>query len=342
MEGNQNFKQIENEKTDSRLKAISDKIRKQKDIFMTFWFLVTSVLTVGFYVVLDFQEVPFRNLIYSLLFAVTTVNWFINVPFVGIMLVIVYRTRSRNFFYQVFPTMGLLILVTVIALSSTVQFSEDSVEIVIYIGILLVLIVLELIMLRLHVQGVRNNKKPLWFYSFFQDTLESYSSTILSQQALHITDLQDGYSRRPFFVSFQKISDYCSSMEDYNTKMEKYARFLVEKSECIGWDIKDEEVVLYPRVLLGHTDFGMGIKYLWELWLRIYRKQDLTAISIDYKTKEISLSVAKEDYEWLGNVTYHLLGQQILIHFKQSIIAFLENDLEKAYSSLFPIRTGNV
>ncbi|MHA2219059.1 MAG: hypothetical protein ACXACY_24330, partial [Candidatus Hodarchaeales archaeon] len=214
MVGNSNFKQLENEKTASRLNAISDKIRKQKYIFMTFWFLVTSFLTVGYFFVLDFQEAPFRNLIYSLLFAVTTVNWFINIPFVGIMLIIVLRTKSRNFFYQVFPTMGLLILVTVIAFSSTIQFSEDSVETVIYIGILLILIVLESIMLRLHAQGVRNNKKPLWFYSFFQDTLESYSSTILSQQALHIADLQDGYSRRPFFASFQEISEYCSSMED--------------------------------------------------------------------------------------------------------------------------------
>ena len=342
MVGNSNFKQLENEKTALRLKAISDKIRKQKYILMTFWFLVTSFLTIGYFLVLDFQETPFRNLIYSLLFAVTTVNWFINIPFVGIMLIIVLRTKSRNFFYQVFPTMGLLILVTVIAFSSTVQFSEDSVEIVIYIGILLVLIVLESIMLRLHVQGVRNNKKPLWFYSFFQDTLESYSSTILSQQALHIADLQDGYSRRPFFASFQEISEYFSSMEDYNAKMEKYAHFLVEKSELIGWDIKDEEIVLYPRVLLGLTDFGMGIKYLWELWLRVYRKKDLTSITIDYKTQEISLTIAREDYEWLGNVTYHLLGQQILIHFKQSIIAFLDNDLDKAYSSLFPINTPNV
>ncbi|MHA2073654.1 MAG: hypothetical protein ACXACU_01215 [Candidatus Hodarchaeales archaeon] len=334
-EKNNIFNQVEYETVVSRMKEVTDKIRRQKLVLLTFWFIVTFFLTIIYYMVLSFHETPLRNLIYALLFAVTTVNWFINIPFVGIMLIIVFRTKSRNYFYQVFPTMGLLILVTVIAFSSTVQFSEDSVELIIYIGILLVLIVLESTMLGLYVQGIKTNKKPLWFYSFFQDTLESYSSTILSQQALHITDLQDGYSQRPFFASFQEISEHCSSMEEYLDKTREYAQFLVRKSELIGWDINDEDIVLYPRVLLGHADFGIGIKYLWELLVRLYRKKGLTSITIDFRLEEITLSIAREDYEWLGNVTYHLLGQQILNRFKQSIIAFLKDDLDKSYSSLF-------
>jgi len=333
---NSTSKPLEHENVALRLKEVTDRIRKQKYILLAFWFTVTAFLTAGYYIVLDFHEAPLRDLIYALLFALVTLNWFINVPFIGIMLIIVVRTKSRNFFYQVFPTMGLLILATVVAFSSTVQFSEDSIAVVIYIVLILVLIVLESIMLRLHVQGVRNNNKPLWFYSFFQDTLESYSSTILSQQALNISDLQDGYSQRPFFASFQEISGKFSSLEEFQSGMERYARFLVGKNELIGWDFEDEEVVLYPRVLLGHADFGTGIKYLWDLWLRIYRKKGLTAITIDYKLKEISLNIAREDYEWLGNVTYHLLGQQILKHFGQSITAFLDDDLDKSYSSLFP------
>jgi hypothetical protein len=333
--GNSISNQSNPETVVSRKNEVTDKIRKQKYVLLIFWLIVTSFLTVGYYLVLNFHETPLRSLIFALLFAVTTVNWFINIPFVGIMMIIVIRTRSRNFFYQVFPTIGLLILVTVIAFSSTVRFSEDSVETVIYTGILLILIVLESIMLRLHVQGIRNNKKPLWFYSFFQDTLESYSSTILSQQALKIADLQNGYTQRPFFASFSEIGGYCSSLKDYYSKMERYTRFLVEKSELIGWDIKDGQVVLYPRVLLGHADFGVGLRYLWELWIRIYRKKGLTAITIDYNLVEISLSIAREDYKWLGNVTYHLLAQQILERFKQSIAAFLDNDLDKSYLSLF-------
>ncbi|MHA1995141.1 MAG: hypothetical protein ACW97Z_11410 [Candidatus Hodarchaeales archaeon] len=331
-----NFNDLENDVVVSRMKGMTDKIRKQKYTLLIFWFIVTSLLTIGYYLVLDFQEFPFRNLIYAMLFAITTVNWLINIPFVGIMMMIVVRTKSRNYFYQVFPTIGLLILVTIVAFSSTVQFNEDSIEVVIYIGILLVIIILESITLRLYVQGIRTNKKPLWFYSFFQDTLVSYSSTLLSQQALNITDLQDGYSGRPFFVTFPEITEYCSSLDDYKIKMEEYAKFLADRSELIGWSINDEEIVLYPRVLLGHADFGMGIRYLWELWFRIYRKKGLTSITIDYNTEEISLGIAREDYEWLGNVTYHLLGQQIIKQFKQSIIAFFGDDLSLAYSSLFP------
>jgi hypothetical protein len=114
-----------------------------------------------------------------------------------------------------------------------------------------------------------------------------------------------------------------------------YSKFLAEKSELIGWEIRDGQAVLYPRVLLGQADFGVGIRYLWDLWFRIYRKKGLTAITIDYNLEEISLSIAREDYEWLGNVTYHLLAQKILKRFKQSIIAFLGNNLEKSYLSLF-------
>ncbi|MFW9930668.1 MAG: hypothetical protein ACFFD1_14865 [Candidatus Thorarchaeota archaeon] len=336
MERNSIFNQSENETVVMRMKDVTNKIRKQKYILLLFWFIVTLFLTIGYYLILNINETPLRNLIYSLLFAVTTVNWIINIPFVGIMIIIVIRTRSRNFFYQVFPTIGLLVLVTVIAFSSTIQLREESIETIIYIGVLILLIVLESIMLRLHVQGVRTNKKPLWFYSFFQDTIESYSSTILSQQALTITDLRNGYSQRPYFSDFPEIIKLCSSLEIYYSNMDKYAHFLVEKSELIGWDIKEGEIILYPRVLLGQADFGLGIKYLWDLLIRIYHKKRLTAIRINYKMEEISISIAREDYEWLGNVTYHLLVQQILERFKQSIIAYLENDLVKSYLSLFP------
>lgn len=319
----------------SRMKEVNDRNRKQKYIFFLFWFLFTFILTVCFYLVLDFQEVPLRKLIFALLFAVTAVNWFINIPFVGIMTLIVIRTRSRNYFYQVFPTIGLLILVTVIAFSSTLRFSEDSVEEVIYLGIILILIVMEAIVLRMHVQGIRRNKKPLWFYSFFQDTLESYSSTILSQQALKIIDLKDGYTQRPFFSSFLEIKEFCPSKDEFHFAMERYTRFLVEKNELIGWNINNGQIILYPRVLLGYADIGIGLKYLWDLWIRIYRKKGLTTVTINYTLEEISLSIARDDYKWLGNVTYYLLTQQILKRFKQSIIAFLENDLEKSYLSLF-------
>jgi hypothetical protein len=263
-----------------------------------------------------------------------------NIPFVGIMMTIVKRTKSRNYFYQVFPTMGILILVTVIAFSSTIRFNEDSIETIIYIIVLVILLILESILLRLHVQGVKNNKKPLWFYSFFQDTFESYSSTILSQQALNIADLENGYTQRPFFSSFSEIKEICPTLESYHNGLNNYIQFLIERSELIDSEVRKEKVILYPRVLLGHTDFGVGIKYLWSLWLKIYHRRGLTTITIDYSSEEISLTVAREDYEWLGNVTYHILAQKILNQFKLSIIAFLNSEWEKSYSILFRNNIG--
>ena len=319
----------------TRLEEINQKIHKQKIRLLLFWFVITVLLTISFYQFINLHDTPVRKLIYSLLFAVVTLNWIINIPFVGIMLIIVIRTRSRSFFYQVFPTIGLLILVTIVAFSSTIELSEDSAETIIFIGFLLILIILEAIMIRLHVNGIKNNKKPLWFYSFFQDTMESYSSTILSQQALSIVDLQDGYTQRPFFLPFTELNELFTSVDEFRGKFTEYALFLISKNELIDWEIREEKVMLYPRVLLGHADFGIGIKYLWDLLIRILKKERLTKVIIDWRLKEISLSIAREDYDWLGNVTYHLLTNQVLERFKLSIIDFIDDKQSQAYSRLF-------
>ena len=95
MTSNNNFNDIQ-----SRMEEITRRVKKQSYYLILFWFMVASLLTIVYYSLLDFHETPFRNLIYALLFALTTVNWFINIPFVGIMMIIVYRTKSKNFFYS--------------------------------------------------------------------------------------------------------------------------------------------------------------------------------------------------------------------------------------------------
>jgi hypothetical protein len=120
--------------------------------------------------------------------------------------------------------------------------------------------------------------------------------------------------------------------------MEEYARFLTERSELIGWDIDENSAILYPRVLMGRHDFGLGIRYLWDLLIRIYKKKELTTISISFESREISIRIAREDYDLLSEVTYHLLSQQILERFKQSIITFMEASIEESYKILFPLK----
>ncbi len=322
----------------SQVRDIVEKIQKQTYILLIFWSIIIGTLTMIFYFTLRLPFPPARNLISSLLFAIVSVNWYISLPFFGVMLVIVARTKSRNYFYQLFPNLGILLIGTFVAFSNLMDFHEDSVEIRIYIGVLLIIIVLEIIFLRLLISGVKENKKPLFFWTFFQDTREAYASTILSQQALQISDMQNGYSQRPLFAPFSEISKHGTSLTEYQAILESYAKFLMEKSELIGWDITNNSIALYPRVMFGYADFGVGLIYLWDLLYRILTKKRLTTININFEVQEISLRIAREDYDLLNNVTYHLLGQQILERFKQSILAYLEGDIEKSYSSLLPLK----
>ncbi|MFX0197175.1 MAG: hypothetical protein ACFFCW_13710, partial [Candidatus Hodarchaeota archaeon] len=137
---------------------------------------------------------------------------------------------------------------------------------------------------------------------------------------------------------FSEISKHGTSLTEYQAILESYAKFLMEKSELIGWDITNNSIALYPRVMFGYADFGVGLIYLWDLFYRILTKKRLTTININFEVQEISLRIAREDYDLLNNVTYHLLGQQILERFKQSILAYLEGDIEKSYSSLLPLK----
>ena len=89
---------------------------------------------------------------------------------------------------------------------------------------------------------------------------------------------------------------------------------------------------------MGNPDLGLGVKYLWDLLLKIIKKDGLTTVTVNYNSQELSLRIAKQDYELLNDVTYHLLGQLLLERFKQSIAAFFEDDLEKSYSILFPLK----
>ncbi|MFQ6123749.1 MAG: hypothetical protein ACE5R6_03970 [Candidatus Heimdallarchaeota archaeon] len=322
-----------------QVQEIVEKIQKQTYILLIFWSIIIGILTMIFYFTLRLPFPSARNFISSFLFAIVSVNWYISLPFLGVMLVIIARAKSRNYFFQLFPNLGILLIGTIVAFSNTMDFQGESVEVRIYIGVMLIIIVLEIIFLRLLISGVKENKKPLFFWTFFQDTQEAYASTILSQQALQISDMQNGYSQRPLFAPFSEISKHFSSLNEYQAKLESYAKFLTEKSELIGWDITNNSIVLYPRVMFGYADFGVGLIYLWDLLYRIVTKKRLTAINFNFEVQEISLRIAREDYNLLNNVTYHILGQQILERFKQSILAYLDGDIEKSYSLLLPLKT---
>jgi hypothetical protein len=334
----------ENEKVNDNNKIIYQRAEKfqaiwQKQSFISygFWIIIVLCLTALIHIFLKTHESPIRNLIYSLVFAAVLIYWFTSIPFLGTLIVITIRTRSRNFFYQLFTNLGLLIVVSVVPITNFIEFKE-SLESVLYIGFLLVLITLEVIFLRLVIQGARNNKKPIFLWTFYQDSFEAYSSSLLSQQALLISEEENGYSQRPFFVNFSEINQYSESNLDSMSKMKDYSKFLMEKSELISSDEFEDSIIFYPRVLMGYNKYGFGIRYMWRIFLKIIEKRDLTSITVNFTTNEISLKIIREDYEILNDVTFHLLGQLVLERFKESILAFLEGDKDKSYSILFPLK----
>ncbi|MFX0181474.1 MAG: hypothetical protein ACFE95_00230 [Candidatus Hodarchaeota archaeon] len=320
----------------TRLKEFKTKQRKQALIATLTYSIIWVCLTVIFVAVFSMHESPIRNFIYALVLAAVIIYWFVSIPFLGILSVITVQTRSRNFFLQLLPNLGLPVVMTLAALSNFIEF-EENLFTLIYIGFLLIIVILESVLLRLVIKGARENKKPLFLWSFYQDSFEAYSSTILAQQALLIEEEKDGYSQRPFFTNLTEISEYCISSAEFRSKIIQYVQFLTNKNELIGWKIEENRAILYPRVLIGQYNFGLGIWYLWNLLIKVIKKKGLTSITLNFSSQELSLKISKEDYNILSDVTYHLLGQLVLERFKRSIISFLENNYEEAYSILFPL-----
>ena len=124
--------------------------------------------------------------------------------------------------------------------------------------------------------------------------------------------------------------------------MENYCKFLARKGELISWTITEKNAILNPRVLMSKSNFILGLRSSYKLLVSIYTKQDLTSINIDYNTGEISLFLNYNDYEPLSDVTYHLLALQVLDRFKESILAFTQQNLEATYSKLFPLNKKDI
>jgi hypothetical protein len=295
-----------------RLMKIQNKQKKQAIVVTIFWMILALVISIMISSLFSFNTSPVRNFIYSFVMAIVIVNWIYFLPFLGVMIIVIIRTRSRNFFFQLVPNLGLLIIITIVALINQIQLKEDIFA-ALFVIFLLGVVIIESIFLR-------------------------FSSTILAQQALLINEELNGYSQRPFFTDFPEITQYCVADQEFVSRMSDYAKFLVEKSELIGWDIKENKnsIALYPRVLMGELNLGLGIRYIWKLFNRVLKKQ-LTTINVNFSTPEISLRIVKQDYELLSEVTYHQLGQLVLQRFKQSILEFLEGNIDKSYRILFPL-----
>ncbi|MFW9902725.1 MAG: hypothetical protein ACFFFH_00215 [Candidatus Thorarchaeota archaeon] len=322
-----------------RFEKFQREYRKQSYVAIIVWTLIIAVLTILIYWNQSGSSFSafsaLRALIMSFFYAIVLVSLYVNVPFLIILAIIYFRARSKNFLFQLIPNLGLHLLIILTAIINFVQLDDNDPLMPLFITLLLGIAFFEMTFLYWTVRTARETRKPIFFWTFYQDSLAAYSSTILSHHALQINEEEDGYSQRPFFLSFSELKDRLKEPETFREKFREYALFLTERSELIGWDISGNQIILYPRVLLGKYSPGVGLTFLWRLMVRIFKK-NLTYVRIDFDSQEISLKVAKEDYQLLSDVTYHLLGFQLLNHFKNSILTFLTGDKEEAYSTLFP------
>jgi hypothetical protein len=310
----------QNGKISNRLDEFRKKQKRQTYLVTVVWFGLACLLTLIFASIFQIHTSMMRNIIYSFVLAAVLLSWVNYIPFLGILITIIIRTRSKNYFKQLLPNLGLLIILTLVGIINFIDLKEESLAFI-FVIVVLLLIVLESIFLHLVVRDARTNTKPLFIWTFFQDPVVAFQSTELTQEALKIIEQLNGYSQRPFFISFKEIDECCATESSFQTEMVRIASDLTEKGDLIGWDSQSNIIKLYPRILLANPNLGLGLRYLWDMLVKIIRKKGLTSLSINYARKEISLSISYQDYALLDDVTFHLLGQSFLERYKNKIIA---------------------
>ncbi len=318
-------KTINNSRKTSGYRAEFSRIDRKTEILgiLLFFLILGGVVLMGlfldFFTFIDFTT----SLLIFFTFAAIFLLIFMLFPFLWILIKVTYRTRNRNFAFQMFNYLQFTLICTIIyPVSYWLSFEKGQIDP--RIPTLFFLSISIFFVLRLFYRN------PL----FWDEELIYRSSTLLSHQALHIDSEQDGYSQRPLFSVFPIMTEFISSPVEFQVQLEKYARFLGKKGVIVDWDIDETSAILYPRFL---------IKFVWKFWLiyqflnRFRMKRNLTTIEISFSPPQLSIRVSPEDYKILAReVTFHSLGQHILGRVQQSLLAFFNNDLNMTYMALFP------
>lgn len=160
-------------------------------------------------------------------------------------------------------------------------------------------------------------------------------STILSSQATKIDSTEDGYSQRPLFSEFNVLASGVQSVEEFQRLGTDYAKFLGKKGLIIYWEMTNAAIKLYPRFLTWWPTLffkPLGMIYFLN---NVRKRKNLTVVEITYDPPQISIQVSPADYEILSKeVTFHLLGQNVLKKIKESLLAFLNDDRDVAINIL--------
>ena len=260
-----------------------------------------------------------------------TIAALVLLPIYVIILFITLRTGYYKFLFQLLPYLFLPLFYLELFILTFFTGAD---------GLLYVISWIILVAYYIIVEYLNKNilKKPL----FSNDKWEYYASTLLSYQALGIPDKQDGYSQRPVFTHFNEIKMLCPTFEDFKVKILEYIHFLAKRGELIGWKFEDKKTILYPRVLMNKYTYYLRIRTLYQLLMRMYTQQNLTAIIINYETEELSIKIMKEDYDELAEVNYYLISEQLAETVKKSIILHIQGHYEHSYHILYPKYTSEL
>lgn len=181
-----------------------------------------------------------------------------------------------------------------------------------------------------------NTKRHRYLISNLTSQDLPYKSDILLRQYSFIDEYEDGYSFRP---TFEDISDIFRSNQNINflqNQIVRYARFLAINGDLVGYDYDNFKVELFLRTaFIQRHEIARPIKFL-KKFFKVLRKRNLTTVTINLESRELNVKLNEYDYDYLNDVTYHLLVERILKQFKESLKNFLEDDYVKSYESIYP------
>ena len=258
---------------------------------------------------------------------------------IGLILLIIItltsfrRTNYSGYLYETLIETQILVapVIGVLLVALEMYFNQTSFSFIFVIGyFLLVTVEYKLI------------KKPLiWGASYFYwplstDIINQDSSDIIMKQALFINDFDDGYSQRPVFESLKDIFSENKTKKEIQLLLEKFARFMALNGDLIGYDSNEHKIIYYLRSTFIQKTQIFNIFVLYKKFKQILKKQNLTCITVDLDTMEANFKLNREDYNVLGEITYHKLNARVLSQFKVAVNEYDHQNYLQSYESLNP------
>ena len=207
-----------------------------------------------------------------------------------------------------------------------------------FLGIILFLIIIILIPI-LIIEKNKVIKKPLisdrLAFRLVYDTAD-----IIQKQAQNIAEFEDAYSLRPIFDNMKESLSDIEDKNEITLLLHNFTKFLLINGDLIALDFEDKKIKLYLRTTFFAGKYFFKFRSRLKKLMQVIKKDNLTCVTIDLESLDISIRLNSLDYERLENATYLKLGEHVLQQFKIAISEFKEKNYSKSYEALNPKITG--